>query len=177
MTEPSETTRQAEAIRARVDAMHPRVNEDGTINVAHVAMESTLRQQHALPAFIASLDGPGKFRPHPPTIWLEAHATTHDVVQRGAVGHDGREVSHHLAVVLADAEHTVVLEGSRTRLMDMLERTVDTLSKMPTHPRADERRPHVRDEPALPTQAEAKRTDLPGLPGQIAAAEQGEWQR
>lgn len=145
----------AEAIRARVDEMAPRVNEDGTINARFVAIEQSLREQHGLPNYVAELDGPGKFRPHPPTTWLEAHETTYDVVQRGAVGHDGREVQHHLAVVLATAEHTVVLEGSRTRLMDMLERTVATLSRMPAHPRADERRLHVRDEPALPSQAQA----------------------
>ena len=165
----------AETIRARVDEMGvPRVNEDGTVNARFVAIEQTLREQHGVPCFVASLDGPGKFRPHPPTIWLEAHAITHDVVTRGSAGHDGREVAHHLAVVLADAEHTVVVEGSRTRLMDVLERLQHALAQQPAQPRADDRRPI---EPSLPTQAETKRTDLPGLPGQIAAAEQGEWQR
>lgn len=154
----------AEAIRAHVDDMGvPRVHDDGTINAQFVALEQTLRERHGVPKYVASLDGPGKFRPLPPTIWLEAHATTHDVVQRGATGHDGRQVSHHLAVVLADAEHTVVLEGSRTRLMDMLERTLRALAEQPAQPTADERQRVIAPGAhPLPTQAEAKRSPYIG---------------
>lgn len=51
----------AREIRARVDAMHPRVTEDGLVNVQHVAVESTLRERAALPSYIAELDGPGRY--------------------------------------------------------------------------------------------------------------------
>lgn len=90
----------------------------------------------------------------PPDVeWLEAHAATIDVVQRGAqIGDDS--VTYHLAVVLSSPERVVVLEGSRTRLMDMLEGAVTTLSRMPPQRRDDEDVP-VRNEPALPTQAQA----------------------
>jgi hypothetical protein len=53
----------AEEIRARVDAMAPRVLPGGLINTQHVAMEATLRDRAALPAFVPELDGPGRFRP------------------------------------------------------------------------------------------------------------------
>lgn len=50
-------------IRELVDRWHSRVTDAGEINAAHAAMESTLRDQHGHPSFIAELDGPGKFRP------------------------------------------------------------------------------------------------------------------
>lgn len=52
-----------EAIRTKVDAMEPRVNEDGSINARHVAIEQTLRDRDGLPSYIAALDGPGRYRP------------------------------------------------------------------------------------------------------------------
>lgn len=57
-----------EEVRARVDAMEPRVLPGGAINARHVALESTLRERNALPAYIPELDGPGRFRPAPPDL-------------------------------------------------------------------------------------------------------------
>lgn len=53
----------ATALRARADGIASRVLPDGRINTQHVAIEQTLRERHALPAYIAELDGPGRFRP------------------------------------------------------------------------------------------------------------------
>lgn len=156
----------AETIRARVDEMAPRVNEDGSINARHVAIEQTLRERHDVPSYVAELDGPGKFRPPPPVRWFEAHATTAEVLQRGAELPDGEHVEQHLAIVLADAEQVVVLQGSRTRLMAMLEDAVTTMSRMPPQRRDGERRVQIRNEPALPSQAQAPRSPYIG-PEQI----------
>jgi hypothetical protein len=55
----------AREVRARVDAICPRVLPGGLINTQHVAIESTLRERYALPAYVPELDGPGSFVPRP----------------------------------------------------------------------------------------------------------------
>jgi hypothetical protein len=55
----------ATAVRAAVDATCPRVLPDGRINARHVAIESTWREQYALPSYLPELDGPGSFVPRP----------------------------------------------------------------------------------------------------------------
>lgn len=52
-----------EEIRAHVDNLAPRVNENGSINATHVAIEQSLRDRYDHPSYIAELDGPGKYRP------------------------------------------------------------------------------------------------------------------
>lgn len=55
-----------EQIRAWADEVEPRTLPDGSINAAHVAAESMMRERHGHPRYIAELDGPGKFRPAAP---------------------------------------------------------------------------------------------------------------
>lgn len=57
-----------EEIRAAVDAIHPRVRPDGSINAARVAAEASLRERHGHPGYIARLDGPGRLRPAAPGL-------------------------------------------------------------------------------------------------------------
>lgn len=76
----------AAEIRARVDAMAPRVHEGGSINTQHVAMEQTLRERHGHPSYIADLDGPGRFRPSADlggirTVYLAARYSRHQEMQ------------------------------------------------------------------------------------------------
>lgn len=65
-----------EEVRARVDAIYPRVTPEGRVNPQHVAAEQTLRTRYGHPGFIPELDGPGRFLPTCPDC---GHAWVHHV--------------------------------------------------------------------------------------------------
>lgn len=52
-------------IRAAVDLMVPRATPEGRMNAQHVAIETTLRERHGHPLWIAELDQPGAYLPPP----------------------------------------------------------------------------------------------------------------